>query len=62
MLFSRSFFLIIEYLFVRYLVFVFQSKFFFNYYCPVKLIMLSKPSAARIVYRQAPLLNIAIKH
>ena len=34
MLFSRSFFLIIEYLFVRYLVFVFQSKFFFNYYCP----------------------------
>lgn len=30
LLFSRSFFLIIEYLFVRHLVFVFQSKFFFN--------------------------------
>ena len=29
-LFSRSFFLIIEYLFVRHLVFGFQSKFFFN--------------------------------
>ena len=32
-----------------------------KYCCPVKLKMWSKPSVARIVYRQAPLVNITIK-